>query len=267
MIDYAKSKYSPKFYFYTGDNIIGLSIRMYGEYTETEIDLLKHFINKESVVYDIGGNIGVHTVAFAHYAKEVHSFEPNNKNYTLLEKNTAGLTNVKLYQTAVSDVVGDAFISDYDPEGQGNFGECMMSDVGQPCKTIRIDDLALPSPHIIKIDVEGHELKVFNGAKETIRVSRPVIFYESMHGTGFDLIYDFLHDELGYDIYWAPSANYNPNNYNQNPFNIFGNGGVINCLAVPKEVGTVSGLPTMNSRDDTYAKSIERYIKEMQEQK
>ena len=69
MIDYAKSKYNPKFYFYTGDNIIGLSIRMYGEYTETEIDLLKHFINKESVVYDIGGNIGVHTVAFAHYAK------------------------------------------------------------------------------------------------------------------------------------------------------------------------------------------------------
>jgi FkbM family methyltransferase len=261
MIDYAKSKYSPKFYFYTGDNIIGLSIRMYGEYTETEIDLLKHFLHSESVVYDIGGNIGVHAVAFAHYAKEVHSFEPNNRNYALLEKNTAGLPNINLHQTAISDVVGDAFISDYDENGQGNFGECMMSDSGQPCKTVRLDDLSLTPPTLIKIDVEGHELKVFNGAINTITKHRPVIFYESMHGTGFDLIYDMLHTNLGYDIYWAPSANYNPNNYNHNPFNIFGNGGVINCLAVPKEVGTVSGLPTMDSRDDTYTKAVERYIK------
>lgn len=258
MIDYAKSKYSPQFYFYTGDNIIGLSIRMYGEYTETEIDLLKLFLTKDSVVYDIGGNIGVHTVAFAHYAKEVHSFEPNLKNYALLEKNVAGLNNVKLYQSAVSDVVGDAFISDYDEKGQGNFGECSMSTTGQPCKTLRIDDLSLSPPSLIKIDVEGHELKVFNGAKETIRTHRPVIFYESMHGTGFDEIYDFLHDELNYVIYWSPNANYNPNNYNKNPFNIFGNGGVLNCLAIPTEVGSVSGLPEMIHRNDTYLDAVKR---------
>lgn len=265
MIDYVKSKYSPQFYFYTGDNIIGLSMRMYGEYTETEIDILKLFLNKEhSVVYDIGGNIGVHTVAFAHYAKEVHSFEPNLKNYSLLEKNTAGLNNVKLYQSAVSDVVGDAFISDYDVNGQGNFGECTMSTTGQPCKTLRIDDLALSPPSLIKIDVEGHELKVFNGAKETIRTHRPVIFYESMHGTGFDEIYDFLHDELNYIIYWSPSANYNPNNYNKNPFNIFGNGGVLNCLAIPTEVGTVSGLPEMIHRNDTYIDAVKRLFPEEQ---
>lgn len=265
MIDYVRSKYSNKFHFYTGDNIIGLSMRMYGEYTETEIDILKLFLDKEhSVVYDIGGNIGVHTVAFAHYAKQVHSFEPNLKNYALLEKNTSGLNNVTLYQCAVSDVVGDAFISDYDTEGTGNFGECTMSNTGQPCKTIRLDDLALEKPTLIKIDVEGHELSVFNGAKEIIRTHRPVIFYESMHGSGFDLIYDFLHDELNYVIYWSPSANYNPNNHNKNPFNIFGNGGVLNCLAVPTEVGSVSGLPLMTHRNDTYTDAIRRLFPEEQ---
>ena len=225
MIDYAKSKYSPKFYFYTGDNIIGLSIRMYGEYTETEIDLLKHFINKESVVYDIGGNIGVHTVAFAHYAKEVYSFEPNEKNYALLEKNTAGLTNVKLYQSAVSDVVGDAFISDYDEKGQGNFGECSMSTTGQPCKTLRIDDLSLSPPSLIKIDVEGHELEVLQGAVSYIKKSGfPPIFFEAWEYDWYrekkDKLFRFL-ISLGYKNITSPFSDNNFLAQNKDSTNVF----------------------------------------------
>ncbi|WP_248785736.1 FkbM family methyltransferase, partial [Escherichia coli] len=92
---------------------------------------------------------------------------------------------------ACSDIKGDSFISDYELNDLGNYGECMMTDSGQSCKTIRIDDLDLPKPDVIKIDVEGHELKVFNGMRQTIRNSKPVIMYEAMHGTGFDEIYDF----------------------------------------------------------------------------
>ena len=262
MILTSKTKYTPTFHYYDGDTIIGQSIRMYGEYTETELELLKLFLNRnDSIVYDIGGNIGYHTVAFAHYAKHVYSFEPNDKNYTLLEKNTNGLSNVQLHHVASSDVVGDSFISYYDLNSQGNYGECMMSDSGQPCKTIRIDDLALLPPSLIKIDVEGHELKVFNGARETIREHRPVIFYESMHGTGFDEIFDFLHDELGYKIYYYPAPNYNPNNYNNERTNIFGNGGVMNCIAIPD--GEIKGIAKMISRDDTYLKAIERLMKQV----
>lgn len=260
MITHSKTRYTNKFYHYENDYIIGASIALYGEYTQSEIDLLKNFIDANSVVYDIGGNIGYHTVAFASMAKEVYSWEPNDRNYLLLEKNTQELPNVKLYHCAVSNVVGDAFISDYDTTNPGNYGECMMSEAGQPCKTVRIDDLNLPAPDVIKIDVEGHELKVFQGMQNTVSKHRPVIFYESMHGTGFDLIYDMLKG-LGYTIYYFPASNYNPNNYNGVEKNIFGAGGVINCIALPANKGKINGLPEMCDRTDNYNIALGRFIK------
>ena len=260
MITYAPTRYTNKFHFYENDYIIGQSIKLYGEYTQVEIDVLKNYIDANSVVYDIGGNIGYHTVAFASMAKEVHSFEPNDRNYLLLEKNTQHLSNVKLYHCACSNVVGEAFISDYDTTTPGNYGECMMSEAGQPCKTVRIDDLDLPLPDVVKIDVEGHELKVFQGMQNTISKSRPVIFYESMHGTGFDLIYDML-KLLEYNIYYYPAKNYNPNNFNGVTENVFGNGGVINCIALPTHKGKISGLPEMLDRTDNYNIALGRLIK------
>ena len=261
MIKTAPTRYTSNFHYYEGDYIIGASIALYGEYTQVEIDLLKNFINANSIVYDIGGNIGYHTVAFASMAKEVHSFEPNDRNYLLLEKNTAHLSNVRLYRAACSNVVGESFISDYDTSQPGNYGECMMGESGQPCKTIRIDDLNLPLPDVIKIDVEGHELKVFQGAYNTISKNRPVIFYESMHGSGFDLIHDMLVKNLGYTIYYYPAANYNPNNFNRVEQNIFGNGGVINCIALPPGSGKIDGLPQMVERSDNYNIALGRLIK------
>lgn len=260
MITQSKTRYTDTFHHYANDYIIGASIALYGEYTEVEIDLLRNFINKDTVVYDIGGNIGYHTVAFASLAKEVHSFEPNDRNYLLLEKNTQQLNNVKLYHCACSNVVGEAFISDYDTSTPGNYGECMMAETGQPCKTVRIDDLNLPAPNVIKIDVEGHELSVFQGMQNTINKYRPVIFYESMHGTGFDLIYDTL-TGFGYNIYYYPAPNYNPNNFNKVEKNVFGNGGVINCIALPKQYAKVDTLPQMLDRTDNFNIALGRFIK------
>jgi FkbM family methyltransferase len=260
MITHAPTRYTDKFYTYDNDYIIGQSIRLYGEYTASEVDLLSKFITSDSVVYDVGGNIGYHTVAFASMAKEVHSFEPNDRNYLLLEKNTQSLSNVKLYHFAVSDKAGQAFISDYDTTQPGNYGECMMSETGQPCKTVMIDDLDLPKPDVIKIDVEGHELKVFQGARKTIMKHRPIIFYESMHGTGFDIIYDTLKN-MCYTIYYFPAPNYNPNNFNKNTHNVFGKGGVINCIALPPSKGTITGLPEMLNRTDNYNIALGRFIK------
>ena len=259
-IVHARTRYTNQFHVYEKDVIIGQALRIYGEYTQMEIDLLNHFINPDTIVYDIGGNIGYHTVGLAQKAKHVHAFEPNEKNLRLLLLNTMLLKNVTIHAAACSDVKENSYISDYELDDIGNYGECMMSDsVGQECKTIRIDDLDLPLPNVMKIDVEGYELKVFNGARETIKRSKPVILYESMHGTGFDLIYDFLHTELDYDIYWFPAPNYNINNYNKVKENIFGNGGVINCLAVPKEVDAqINGLEMMISRDDTIEQAATR---------
>jgi hypothetical protein len=141
----------------------------------------------------------------------------------------------------------------------------MMAETGQPCTTVRIDDLDLPPPDVVKIDVEGHELKVFQGMQNTISKHRPVIFYESMHGTGFDLIYDTL-KAFGYTIYYFPAKNYNPNNFNNNTQNVFGGGGVINCIALPASHGKIAGLPEMLDRTDNYNIALGRFIKAKEKQ-
>ena len=256
-----KCRYIDRFHVYQNDNIIGAALRLYGEYTQIELDALDHFINENTVVYDIGGNIGYHALGFSQKAKHVHTFEPNIKNLQLLYLNVGTKSNVTIHEVACSDHAGTSYISDYDINGLGNFGECMLSDSGQPCKLVKIDDLGLPTPQVVKIDVEGHELSVFNGMRNTITNSKPVILYEAMHGTGFDLIYDFLHDELGYTIYWFPATNFNPNNFNKQTMNVFGHGGVINCLAIPNTINvTINGLELMTDRNDTHQKFIQRMI-------
>jgi FkbM family methyltransferase len=45
----------------------------------------------------------------------------------------------------------------------------------------RLDDLALPPPHVVKIDVEGHERAVLEGARRIVAAHRPMIVLESWH--------------------------------------------------------------------------------------
>lgn len=72
----------------------------------------------------------------------------------------------------------------------------------------RLDDLV---PHdriidFIKIDVEGAELEVLEGAKETIRRTRPQVLFEhaKIHNTHYDTtpasVWGLLHDECGLDV-------------------------------------------------------------------
>ena len=168
--------------------------------------------------------------------------------------------NAYLYNCALSFQDGETFITDYSLEEDDNYGQCEISNEGQPCKTFKIDSLNVPAPDLIKIDVEGHELKVIIGAGNVIAEHKPVIFYESIQGSGFDTIYDFLTD-LGYSIYWTHSYNFNQNNFYGNEKNIFANSGVTNCLAVPADKPQPD-LPKMLSRDDTSTDYIARMVEQ-----
>jgi hypothetical protein len=86
-----------------------------------------------------------------------------------------------------------------------------------------------------------------------------------MHGTGFDVIYDTLKG-FGYTIYYYPAANFNPNNFNGETRNVFGGGGVINCIALPADKGKIQGLPEMLDRTDNYNIALGRFIKAKEKQ-
>lgn len=256
-VDYSNIRYVDKFYFYRNDTIIGQSLRHYGEYTELEIDLLKNFIKPHYAIYDVGANIGYHTVAFSKLGKHVYAFEPNKKNLKLLRKNTKKLDNVTIYDAACSNSNGTLHIQDFDVTVPGNYGEMLIKDDGQECASIIIDDLDdVYGPNLLKIDVEGHELQVLRGAIKTIVEFNPIIFYEA-HGTELAEIYDLL-TELGYKLYWYPCPNYNPGNFKHNKVNIFGYGAVVNILALPKEYKKIDNLIEVINRDDTIQNAFNR---------
>lgn len=253
-----KTKYMEEFYIYTNDTIIGRSIDMYGEYTELELQLLRNFLNTDSIVYDIGANIGYHTVGFSVLAGTVYAFEPNQKNLDLLHKNTDHLKNVSVFECAVGNSNDDIFVEDFDLDKPGNYGELHIKESGTPCKCVKLDDLDdIYYPDLIKIDVEGYELQVLQGAVNTIKETNPIIFYEA-HGKDLPEIYDFL-TELGYTMYWYPCPNFNPNNFYKNNYNIFGQGGVVNVLAMPSTKPQISNLVKYEHRLDSIFAAIQRY--------
>lgn len=234
MIKTAPTRYNPEFAFYANDQVIGRSIELYNEYSQIEIDFLLSLVGKDTVVYDIGGNIGYHAAAFASRAKHVYSFEPNPHNFNLLQRNTNHCNNVTAINCAVGSCSNLVRINDYDPAIPGNFGAVSItnsrSGVVVPC--LSLNDVDNELPDLIKIDVEGYEYEVLLGCKGMIARKRPVIYYEAHETKQFAEIYNFLY-QFGYKFYWAEIANFNQKNLAGNSINVFSNTGCFSVVAWP----------------------------------
>ena len=261
MIKSTKTRYSDNFSYYDTDEMIGSSLDLYGEYSQFELEFLLSMLNKNSVVYDVGANIGYHTTAFASVAKKVYAFEPHPKNYALLEQNTKNLDHVYIGKYAVSNSNTTCYITDYNPEITGNFGMVKVTNdfSGIETTAIALDTAGLDLPDMIKIDVEGSELQVLQGCKTIIQQKCPVIFYEAHESNQLREIYEFL-EPLGYRFYWAQINNYNPNNFAGNTKNVFGTSGLMSIIAWPKTLTELPLTPVAGPDDNDVSRF---YTKEL----
>ena len=139
------------------------------------------FIPKESdIVVDIGAHTGDWTVYCAKTlgVKYIHAFEPLKENVfwasKIIEANKC--ENVKLYDIALSDIDGEAEMS-YEGTMLSN-GQPSNKHGNQLIKFTTLDSLNLQCS-ILKIDVEGFEVKVLNGGLKTIRMNKPKIIIET----------------------------------------------------------------------------------------
>lgn len=256
LVAYASTRYRPDFNFYIHDAVIGRSIDRYGEYCQPEVDFLLSVLNNNSIVYDIGGNIGYYARAFASVARHVYSFEPNPDNYRLLKKNIDDVNNVTTFPCAVGHEFGVCKISLFDLEQENNYGGMVVGHDfnGVDAMLVPIDSMSLPPPDLIKIDVEGAEWPVLLGAQNTIRQHTPAIIYEAHETQHFEQIYDLL-SPMPYNFYWVGVKNFNPNNFRGETENIFKNTALFSVVAWPKKLGKL-GLPEVTGRSD----SIGRFL-------
>ncbi|KAJ3347880.1 hypothetical protein HDU83_001706 [Entophlyctis luteolus] len=132
-----------------------------------------------TVVLDIGANIGLHTVFLAKEGFQVHSFEPNKANFAVLEcnkfSNKFHNLHVNNFGLGESDAISCMTAN---PDNQG--GIAVNSSNNCPsAQTIlikRLDNYLRNnelSPFLVKIDIEGYELKAFRPAFERWQKAPP----------------------------------------------------------------------------------------------
>lgn len=183
------------------DQYIGRSIEVYGYWAAEDIDLIKSLIGllltkKDTVsYYDIGANIGTHTVAMAKTFGNkitVRSFEAQRQVYYTLCGNIAvnGLDNVHAHNLAMSNRSGDMIDIELPDYGMpNNFGglelikakrsdnQYMTKNAVEAVETVCIDDFDEPVD-FIKMDIEGMEHLALEGGANTIAKYRPICFVE-----------------------------------------------------------------------------------------
>lgn len=154
-------------------------------------------IKPDEVLVDIGANVGMYSIyAAAFSGARVYSFEPESQNYAELNKNiwlndlhsrvTAfclALSNEEKLSTLHLSQFGPAFAHHDFGENRweadrrlGNFLYRKEDRLQQGAYSLTLDQLvrsgSIPSPDHIKIDVDGIERKVFEGALNTISDSK-----------------------------------------------------------------------------------------------
>ena len=235
---------------YKNDNTISYSLFLYGEYCDAEIEIMCKYLNEDSLYLDIGTNIGYHALAVAQRSKSmVLAFEPHIKHFSVAAFNCQNVP-VKLYNAAVSDQPGTLKISDFDFSSQSNFGTVAIDDKGEiEAQVMTIDQLDLNICTLMKIDTEGQELNVLKGAENTIEKHRPIIFYEAIGETDWLGAYDYLQSK-GYKQYWVGVRTFPlKENHKKNTENPFGQSGVTNIIAFPREKEQPDYLAEVNGHE------------------
>ena len=163
---------------------------------EQEINLVKKFIKSGTDSIDVGVYRGVYSYEMSKYSEKVHSFEPNPIIFKYINKNLKKfIKNIHLYNFALSNQnktinlkipirnsnSNKEIFEEYYEMGkatihnENNFENYENFEI----QTKKIDEFSFDNKiSFIKIDVEGHELEVIEGAKNTIKRDKPILLVE-----------------------------------------------------------------------------------------
>jgi len=196
---------------------------------EEELLILDKVVDKNLESVDVGVYRGVYTYQLAKKCKHVHAFEPNPLLFSYLNKNLKKLVkNITLYETALSDVssVTDLKIPErYRTLNKNNYEEMyklgaatihkknLLNNekyITRKIKTAKLDEVLLNNKiGFIKIDVEGHEQNVINGALEIIKKHKPVVLVEIEEKHSQQKVEETINfiNNLGYKSYYLSGLN------------------------------------------------------------
>jgi FkbM family methyltransferase len=178
-----------------------------------EQDVMRRVVRPGDTVFDVGANMGLHSVLLARLVGpngRLDAFEPNAEMHQALGRTFSGLANASLHPVALSNESTDSARL-FHP---GDHLKVSLADWTAAfgvesrrltCAVQTIDNLLeqrqLSPPDFIKCDVEGAELRVFQGAQKVLdRRRAPIILFEAnVHtaagfGLGVSSVKEFLQE-------------------------------------------------------------------------
>lgn len=190
------------------DDRDSMQLTKYGIYSPEQTSFVKGLVKSDHVCLDIGANIGYFTLVMAKQAKQVHAFEPEPRNFDILQKNMAlnNVQNATLYNSAVSS----------EASGRATLHLCGMNrgmhrlyqshwcnEGTVKVQTIRIDDY-ISQADFVKMDIEGAELGALRGMKKMLERGTTLLmeFHPPSiveYGADPGDVYDFM-KSLGYSV-------------------------------------------------------------------
>jgi FkbM family methyltransferase len=178
--------------------------------TAVQEAMVRH-LGPGDVFYDIGANLGFFSLLGAHLVGlnqgRVYAFEAAPDNAAAIRANAAlnGIPNVSVIDKAVSSNAGTGRLQIVDDQSWSKleeYGEHPYTERTIDVELVAIDDLLrsgeLAPPTVVKIDVEGAEIAVLDGMRETLERYQPAVicelhdthrgFLEVMSSVGYRLI-------------------------------------------------------------------------------
>lgn len=159
-------------------------------------------IKSDDIVFDCGANLGIFSIYASYKGKQVYAFEPGSfiRQYTSISKTYAYNSNIELLPYALSNHTGTMTFSQYDNPAASRLEEGTEAPLAhdliykENVKAITLDKFVEQTkiiPNFIKVDIEGSELNMLEGAWDTIYKYNPTISL-SLHDNNVSYIQDVI---------------------------------------------------------------------------
>jgi FkbM family methyltransferase len=148
-----------------------------------EMGLLERFrqhVPRGATIIDAGANIGNHSVYFARVcgARQIYAFEPMRETFKILSRNAEinAMDRIQCHNFALGARLGRADLRQY---SAANIGATRLESDEEGFYEVRpLDSLQFTELNLIKMDVEGAQISVLVGARETLARHKPLIWIE-----------------------------------------------------------------------------------------
>jgi FkbM family methyltransferase len=179
---------------YPFDTTLGCSLFI-GAFEMASIDFVMKTLKKGDIFFDVGANGGIYTVMASKVVGDsghVYAFEPGKRELHLLRENILKnrLSNVTIVEKAVSNCTANAMFAISSDGAMNSLFENQhpkqIIEEWQEIETVSLDDFrkefGVGEVNFIKIDVEGAENLVFEGAQQLLSGSEfapPIVLFEA----------------------------------------------------------------------------------------